>query len=407
MANNVNNLVLILVLVLGVMITLLIVVAMIYFMAKVRKNKENDEQIHDTNNKSAKGKITLKEYSTDSIFNFMDFDKIEDNMIVQRKGDRYLMVVECQGINYDLMSAPEKVSVEEGFIQFLNTLTHPVQIYTQTRTINLEASIQTYRNKIREIEMNFEKQKLRYDQMQSSGRYTKEQLDRAYFELAKQRNLYEYGKDIIYNTEKMSLNKNVLNKKYYIIIPYYPADLGPNNFDKEEIKNLAFSELYTRAQSIIRTLNVCEINGRVLSSLELVDLLYVAYNRDEAETYGIDTAIRAGFDELYSTAPDVLDKKMRILDEKIEQKAIEKANLKIAEVKSEKQRAILEKEESLEELIDNLAQNILQDNSLLIGRDVANKAIEKIEQEKEEGKGGTNDVQKETKTRRRRTTKTA
>ena len=58
------------------------------------------------------------------------------------------MVVECQGINYDLMSQAEKVGVEEGFIQFLNTLSHPVQIYTQTRKINLESSIQTYKAEV-------------------------------------------------------------------------------------------------------------------------------------------------------------------------------------------------------------------------------------------------------------------
>ncbi len=406
MPNSVNNLVLILILILGVMMTLLIVVGMIYFFSKTKKQKNTEEQIQDTNNKNVKGKITLKEYSTDSIFNFMEFDKIEDNMIVQKGGDRYLMVVECQGINYDLMSGAEKVSVEEGFVQFLNTLTHPVQIYTQTRTINLENSIQTYKNKVKEIEMNYEKQKMKYEQMQNSGRYTKEQLERAYFELTKQKNLCEYGRDIVYSTERMSLNKNVLNKKYYVIIPYYPADLGPNNFDKEEIKNLAFSELYTRAQSIIRTLGVCEVNGRVLSSLELVDLLYVAYNRDDAEAYGVDTAIRAGFDELYSTAPDVLDKKMRLLDEKIERKAVEKANQKIFEVKSEKQKAVEEKEETIDELIDNLAKMIIQENSLLVGRDIAQKAVQKIDEDKE-NEGGTKDVQEKTKTRKRRTTKTA
>ena len=36
----------------------------------------------------------------------------------------------------------EKVSVEQGFISFLNTLRHPIQIYIQTRTINLERSVQ-------------------------------------------------------------------------------------------------------------------------------------------------------------------------------------------------------------------------------------------------------------------------
>ena len=92
--------------------------------------------------------------------NFMEFDKVEDNMIVQKKGKRYLMVVECQGVNYDLMSNIEKVAVEEGFQQFLNTLRHPIQIYIQTRTINLESSISNYKAKVKEIEDKYRRMML-------------------------------------------------------------------------------------------------------------------------------------------------------------------------------------------------------------------------------------------------------
>jgi len=140
--------------------------------------------------------------------------------------------------------------------------------------------------------------------MKSAEIYPQEELDKYLFELTKQRNLLEYGKDLINNTERMSLNKNVLNKKYYIVIPYFPEETGGEKYDYEELKNMAFSELYTKSQSIIRTLSSCSVSGKILSSKELVELLYVAYNRDESETYGIDKAIRAGYDELYSTAPE-------------------------------------------------------------------------------------------------------
>ena len=91
-----------------------------------------------------------------------------------------------------------------------------------------------YKEKVREIEIALEKQEQQYKQMVKSEAYTKQQLDRAYFELTKQKNLYEYGKDIIFNTERMSLNKNVLNQKYYVVIPYFVEELGENAFDKEE-----------------------------------------------------------------------------------------------------------------------------------------------------------------------------
>ena len=214
--------------------------------------------------------------------------------------------------------------------------------------------------------------------MVNSDNYSEDELKAAFFELTKTTNLYEYGKDIIYTTEKMSLNKNVLNQKYYVVIPYYADELGENNFDKKEITCLAFSELYTRAQSIVRTLGVCGVNGKILDSNSLADLLYVAYNRDDAEVYGVDKAIQAGYDELYSTAPDVLDKKMKALNEQIEKEAFDKANQKVMEAKSDKQKALEKKQDSMEDLIDQMAKMIIEQNKNIVGKEIAQNAIEKV-----------------------------
>ena len=374
-----------------VMFVLLGVLCILYFKSKNKTETASQSAVAG----SGKDKKTSKSYSVESVFDFMEFDKIEDNMICTKNGAKYVMVVECQGVNYDLMSELEKNAVEEGFIQFLNTLRHPIQIYTQTRTINLESSIHTYRNKIQEIEQELDRQQRKYNEMLNSGRYTEEQLNAAFYELTKTMNLYEYGKDIIYTTERMSLNKNVLNQKYYVVIPYYPEELGENNFDKQEIRNLAFSELYTRAQSIIRTLSVCGVNGRVLDSNALVDLLYVAYNRDNAEIYGVDKAIQAGYDELYSTAPDVLDKKMTAIDNQIEKEAFEKANQKVIEAKSDKQKAIEKKQAQKADLIDQLAKAILEQNKNIVGEEIAERAINKVNQDTAKRRGRPRKTTKE------------
>lgn len=416
--------------ILGCMIFVLVLLIMIYLFIRTKNNKKKKEPVGQ--NLNVQTNSASQGYDKQSIFNFMEFDKIDDNMIIQKNGTKYLMVVECQGVNYDLMSGIEKTSVEEGFLQFLNTLRHPIQIYTQTRTVNLGKSISTYKERIDKIEADLRMKESDYQAKLKSGRYTKEQLDKEYYELTKQRNLYEYGKDVIFNTERMSSNKNVLNKKYYIIIPYYPEDLGNNNFDKEEIKNIAFSELYTRAQSVIRTLSACGINGKILGSNLLADLLYVAYNRDEEEIYGLDKALLAGYNELYSTAPDVLDKKMKELDKQIQQRAMEKANDAVIYARSEKQRRIEEKQNNMDELIAQMAKLIVEENRSFVGGDIAQSAIniidgkeddeiEEIEQTPEPKKrgrkkvnkenteeGGTEDVKEEKKTTRtRRTTKTA
>ena len=339
-----------------------------------------------------------------SIFKFMEFDEITDNMIIQKNNTRFLMVIECQGINYDLMSGIEKTGVEEGFVQFLNSLRYKIQIYIQTRPINLEESLEGYRKRVNEVEAKLERMQIEYEQMQESEEYTEEQLAKARFELTKQTNLYEYGRSVLQDTERMSLNKNILNKKYYIIVPYYSFEAGNDNYDKQELRGIAFSELYTRAQSIVRSISVCDVRGKILNSNELADLLYMAYNRDEAEVFGLDKAIKAGYNEMYSTAPDVLKKKMKELDRVIEEKALKKAQEKVEEAKSELEMRINEKEESMEDLIAQMAKLIIKQNEKYIGKEVKTKAIEKIDAEKTKEGGKGNEKKKSTRTRNKNAT---
>ena len=369
-------------------ITLLFIVFMVLVVVwlknKTQENNKNRKNAEPTNgNKNTKKTKSLGE-NKQSIHKFMEFDTVDDNMIIQDNGKRYLMVVECQGINYDLMSGVEKTGVEQGFIQFLNTLRNPIQIYIQTRSVNLERSIQTYKEKLRKIEEKLNNMKISYQQMKEDGEFSREEIDKAFFEYTKQLNLYEYGKDVINNTERMSLNTNILNKKYYIIVPYYSSELGASNLDKEETQSLVFSELYTRAQSIVSSIAACGVRGKILKSNELIELLYMAYNRDEAEVFGLDKALKAGYDEMYSTAPDVLDKRMRELDKLIDEKAVEKARQKLDEALSEKEQAVKEKEKSLYDLIDEFATLYLEENEKFVGKDVIENAKGKSQKEKQE-----------------------
>ena len=331
-----------------ILIALLMILSIIFLVLKSKENsnkdKNNKKSEQSKNNSKIKENVKTTGYNKQSIFDFMEFDSVTDNMIVQKDGKRYIMVVECQGVNYDLMSQIEKVSVEEGFQQFLNTLRHPIQIYIQTRTVNLENSVRTYKNKLKDIQDNYNRMKAQYNQMKESGSYTEIELEKYFYELTKQRNLLEYGTDIIANTEKMSLNKNVLNQKYYIVIPYFSEENSDEKYDKEEIKSMAFSELYTKAQSIIRAISACSVKGKILNSAQLVELLYMAYNREDAEIYNLNKAMRAQYDSLYSTAPDVFAKKIKVLDEEINKKAIDVANETITKVKSKLQEKAEEKE---------------------------------------------------------------
>ena len=136
MDNDISS---ILTIILILMVILLIIFSIIFMVLQIKFKRQNKKKVktqipsNEVNNKeNAKEKKSTKAYpityNKKSIFDFMEFDGIEDNMIVQKDGKRYIMVIECQGINYDLMSQMEKVGVEEGFQQFLNTLRFPIQI---------------------------------------------------------------------------------------------------------------------------------------------------------------------------------------------------------------------------------------------------------------------------------------
>lgn len=381
----------------------LFILVIIYIVLKAKEKKtfdRNDENIES--DKKSTEKHTTQAVGKKSIFDFMEFDKIEDNMIIQRNGRKYIMAVECQGVNYDLMSGVEKTGVEEGFVQFLNTLRFPIQIYVQTRTVNLESSLDAYKKRVSQIEANLYKMNQQYEEMVDSERYTKEQLNKAFYEITKQRNLYEYGKDIIYDTEKMSLNKNILNKKYFIIISYSPNEMGENEYDKSEIQSMAFSELYTRAQSLMRTISACGVNGKILNSVELAELLYVAYNRDESETFDLKKAAKADYDSLYSTAPDVLQKRIKELDKEIERKALDKVTEDVEKYRSKYREQVEEKESSIDELANEMAKLILDENREYLGNEMVDELLK--EQNTEEG-GNDKDEKKAKKTRTRKTTK--
>ena len=354
------------------------------------KNKETEKNLKDSK------EIIFKSYTRESIYKFMEFDKVEDNMIIQKQGKRFLMVVECQGVNYDLMSKMEKIAVEEGFLQFLNALRHPIQIYVQSRTINLGSSIETYKAKVEEYKTKLNKMNMEYEAIRNNPKSSEKIKQKYNYEITKQKNLYEYGKDIIENTEKMNLNKNVLNKKYYVIIPYYSEEANNPDLDNEEIKNLAFSELYTRAQSVIRTLYACEVKGRILNSTELIDLLHVSYNRDESEVFDIEKAIELGCEDLYSTAPDVFEKKIKALDEVIYQKGQQRAEEAYEIVKSTKQEVAEIKEQNIDELINEMAKKILEQNQVYIGKNAVEKSKEVIDNNKKSKGGRKTDETKKT-----------
>lgn len=367
-------------------IVLIFVLILVYVLVDKKKNKRKDEEdtvigdSQDNKKEMVQNIGRFKEnLNQESIMDFMEFDEIVDNMILRKNKTQYLMVLQCNGVNYDLMSEPEKIGVEEGFVQFLNTLRFPVQLYVQSRTVNLKDIIQDYKNRVDILASDIEKLNLKIKQALANGnRSVREKLE---FEKRRKTNVLEYGMNIIEYVERMSSNKNILQQKTYVVIPYYSGELGGNleNFSKDEISGMCFSELYTRAQNISSALAASSVTCKILNSEELAELLYIAYNRDESELYQFSKALDAEYDSLYSVGKDVLEKKEQMLNEQLEVEAIDLATSSI--LKADRRRKEDEYREELEkrDKIKQKALNLVQEYQGQLNPKVYDYSVEEIE----------------------------
>ena len=291
---------------------------------KVESDMISDAQVSQSNNgpREEFGKFQGV-LTRESVYDFMEFDEVVDNMIVRKDRAQYVMVIQCSGVNYDLMSQPEKIGVEEGFVQFLNTLRFPVQLYIQSRTLNLKDIISKYRERVTNLSDELRRLDAKINQAKMNG--NRAMLEKLDFEKRRKKSVLEYGQNITEYVERLSSNKNILQQKTYVVISYYSVELGGNvdNYSKEELNSMCFSELYTRAQNVISALGTSQVNCKILNSEELSELLYVAYNRDDSELFQISKMLDAQFDSLYSTGKDVLQKRQEKLDQEINIAAID------------------------------------------------------------------------------------
>lgn len=312
----------ILTLIMVILIFVILILAAVYFIMVFRAKQKAKEDEKEAVAVEEKVENTFNGLPKESIYSFMEFDEIKDSMIVRKSGAQYVMAIQCQGVNYDLLSEQEKIGVEEGFIQLLNTLRYPIQLYIQTRSLNLREILDEYKDKIKDIQRQIEHLDIKIKE--ASTTEDEEVVQKLEFEKRRKNNILEYGTDITDYVSRLSANKNVLQQKTYIIVSYYAAEFGETNtYGKDEISNICFSELYTRCQNIIRLLATSSVSGRILDSEELAELLYVAYNRDGSETMQLSRALDAQYDALYSTSKDVLQKKKEELDKILDDKAID------------------------------------------------------------------------------------
>ena len=294
------------------------------------------------------------------VHDFLGFDSVDNGMIIRKDRKEFIMVLLCNGVNFDLRSEREKLAIEEGFLQFLNTLKNPVQLYVQTRSLNFTDIIKDYKDRTeifkKEIDDLAEK-------MKKALATSQEEKYRKYEYLYNnKRRLWEYAQDTLMYTERLNRNRNVLEQETYIIVSYYAEELGQRgeNYTQEERESIIFSELFTRCNNISNALRSSSISSRVLNSEELVELLFNAFNRDELENINLKNYLENEADKLYTTSQDVLNKRKKMLQEEINIQGIELATQSITKADKKRKKEIEELEKNKNEKIKEKAKVTLE-----------------------------------------------
>lgn len=215
----------------------------------------------------------VKNINPNSTQNTLHIAEIRDGIVILNDGS-YRSVIMAQSINFDLMSPQERESVEYAYQGFLNSLYFPVQIFIHSTRIDMRP----YLEKLDQLRTNQDNMLLAM-MMEDYIDYIAALVDQT----------------------------NIMDKKFYVVVPYFPTiDLNKpveagkkvfsgffelfkiNKSNNEPViinepdLEKAKQELRNRVQSVANGLQNMGVQGVPLDTQELIELYYDVYNPDTA-----------------------------------------------------------------------------------------------------------------------------
>ncbi len=202
--------------------------------------------------------------------NSLLFSEIRDDMLIMADGS-FRTVIACKSINFDLMSSREREGVEFSYQNFINSLTHPVQILIRSQKVDIGPYLE----------------RLSAIRRQQDNMLLGVLMD-----------------DYIEFIEILSDEANIMDKSFYVVIPYATTgdlstvkDAGKGFLTKvfgggsstpnvTKIDKLTYQkakdEMKNRVDSVTSGLFQMGVHCKQLNSKELGELYYNYYNPDTA-----------------------------------------------------------------------------------------------------------------------------
>ncbi|MCC7288948.1 hypothetical protein IT414_00965 [bacterium] len=200
--------------------------------------------------------------------NHLLLSEIRDGIVVMRDGS-LRMVIMASALNFDLKSPQEQDAIESSYQGFLNGLHFPIQILVRSRRMNLD-------NYLAELE-----------------RLQGEQENQL---------LAGLMEDYIYNIRGLIQDINIMDKEFYIVVPYYTLAVTKEGLASKvrkvfegnrEVSQTAETfeahkrDLIQRTNLVAQGLAQMGVRAAVLNTQELIELFYSVYNEDESQSQSL------------------------------------------------------------------------------------------------------------------------
>jgi uncharacterized spore protein YtfJ len=183
---------------------------------------------------------------------FIEINNIVDDIVIQNGGNACL-IIEVSATNFALLSPEEQDGKIYAYASLLNSLSFPIQIVIRSKKLDISNYLKLLDN---------EREKTQNPN------------------LASQIGLY---RDFVKELVKVN---TVLDKKFYIIIPYSSLEKGASG-GKTELKSNtsaqnfiigATASLHSKAESVHTQLRRINLKARTLNEEQLTKLFYDIFN---------------------------------------------------------------------------------------------------------------------------------
>lgn len=198
----------------------------------------------------------------------LEIEDIKDGIVILKDGSTCLILA-ITSINFDLLSEKEQEATIYAYSGLLNSLSFPIQILIRSEQKDISAYL-----KLLEETAQKEKRQIIKKQIAKYRQFVQETVQK----------------------------NNVLDKKFYLVIPMSVLELGvaksavtvikPQKtlpFDEDYILQRAKINLYPKRDHILRLLARIGIRGQQLETQELIKLYFNIYNPESHGQQTVET----------------------------------------------------------------------------------------------------------------------